>query len=641
MASRKGKISVAEKAEKAQAKSQNFAESIASNFCEENQVVESKLSILGENISIFYVESLIDKVIFSQGILSPIEKVAQSETQSGSESSPGAKQPQNNVGQANAQGKKSQNKNQGKASQAQTQGKKSQGNSTGQGEDIIDKIKAEIVSISGTIDVENVKDAVLKILSGYAVISSESRAICCPIFGAEKRGIEEPPTSRVVKGPREGFVEDVTVNLGLIRKRLRTTDLKIEDTYVGKKTCTHISLVYLDGIAKPEVLDGVKQRISAINIDAIIDSYYVESFLEDKKLKFFRRVGNTEKPDIFCAKLLEGRVGILVDGSPIALTVPFILFEDLQSAEDYYNVPAMASFARLMRIMGLVMAILIPGVYVALQSFNYRILPINFLIALLSSIEGLSTPPLIEILIVLLLFEIITEASLQMPSSLGMALSIIGALALGNTAVDAGLISAPSIVIVAISSVAIYIIPGQISETRLLRLLFTVVGGITGLYGILISFLMLTIYLTSMTSFGVPYMIPLSPSIRADKKDSFIKQDIQAMKTRPALISGENKVRQRESEYELNETESEENQESNSGGKKTAKSQQKGNYNGKKSEKSQQKSENFAQNSPQNNSNSINSNHENENKQSRSQTLTNSKQKPHSTKGARKKGKER
>ena len=184
----------------------------------------------------------------------------------------------------------------------------------------------------------------------------------------------------------------------------------------------------------------------------------------------------------------------------------------------------------------------------ALQSYNYRILPINFLISILSSIEGLSIPPLIEILIVLFLFEVITEASLQMPNSLGMALSIIGALALGNTAVDAGIISPPSIVIVAISSVALYIIPDEISETRLLRIMFTVMGGIIGLYGIFTSFIILVCYMSSLKSYGIPYFAPYAPSIRQDKKDGFIKQDIQDMIKRPVLISSKNKTRQRSKE---------------------------------------------------------------------------------------------
>ncbi len=471
----------------------NLIKQVKSRFDEENQVIETKQMFEGEEFSIFYIENLIDKQKFMAGILAPIEKL------------------------------------------------KSKGC---QGKNLKQLIMEEVISVSAVEETTDVDTIIDKILSGYVEIVFKNSALNCPVFGAEKRSIEEPPNSNVIKGPREGFIEDIHTNLGLIRKRIRSTDLKIIDEFVGTRTKTQVSIVYLKDVAKSKVIKEVQEKISKIDIDAIIDSYYIESFLEENKLKFFRRVGNTEKPDIFCAKILEGRVGILVDGSPIALTVPFILFEDLQSAEDYYTIPAMAVFTRLMRIVGLIFAILIPAVYVALQSYNYRILPINFLITLLSSIEGLSFPPLIELLIVLFLFEVITEASVRMPNSLGMALSIIGALALGNTAVDAGIISPPSIVVVAVSSVALYIIPDQIDETRILRVLFTAIGGIVGLYGVVVSFIILTTYLCSIHSFGVPYMSPIAPSVKQDKKDAFIKQPIQAMKSRPVFIASKDKIRQ-------------------------------------------------------------------------------------------------
>lgn len=453
--------------------------------------------VMSNEISIFYVESLINKKIFSDNVMAQIEKLSESNEQ----------------------------------------------------QDLNEKelitILSEEISVSSIKEVTELDECLNDILSGNAVLVCGDLAISVPIKNIEKRAIAEPPTSRVIKGPREGFVEDISTNLNLVRRRLKTTNIRIKDYYVGRQTNTQISLIYLDGIAQNSIVKDIESRIKSIDIDGIIDTYYVESFLEDKKLKFFKRVGNTEKPDIFCAKLLEGRIGILVDGSPIALTAPYILFEDLQSSEDYYTIPAMATFARIMRLVGLFFALLMPGIFVALQSYNYRILPINFLITLLSSIEGLSIPPLIEILVVLFLFEIITEASLQMPNSLTMALSIIGALALGNTAVDAGIISPPSIVVVAVSSVALYIIPDQISETRLLRILFTTLGGIIGLYGIIMSMIIVSAYMSSIKSFGVPYFTPYAPRLKNDIKDGFIKKPIQEMETRPQLISGKNKIRQR------------------------------------------------------------------------------------------------
>ncbi len=503
----------------------SLIQKVTDKFDQENKVVENKFEVNGEEFSLFYIESLMNKALLSAGLLTPIEKFVKQQTESA--------QTTNGLNEQNLK----------KSSEQQVETSSNQ-NQTDEIKDLYSTIKKLVVAISAVEDLQNEDQIEEKILSGSACVVFQDKALAYPLFGVEKRGIEEPPTARVVKGPREGFIEDINTNIGLVRKRMRTAELKIKDMFIGRRSKTQVSIIYIEGVAKPEVIKEVEARLSRIDIDAIIDSYYIESFLETDQFKFFRRVGNTEKPDIFCSKILEGRVGIMVDGSPIALSVPFVLLEDLQSPEDYYTIPAQATFVRFMRFIGMIFAIIIPGVYVALQSFNYRILPINFLLTLLSSIEGLSVPPLIELLLVLLLFEVITEASLQMPNSLGMALSIIGALALGNTAVDAGIISPPSVVIVAISSVALYIIPDQIAETRLLRILFTMIGGIVGLYGIITGIIILTTYLTSITSFGVPYLSPFAPHIKADLKDAFVKEPVQAMDDRPILFAGENKHRQ-------------------------------------------------------------------------------------------------
>lgn len=477
-----------------------LAEKLKDKYTKDSQIECVEIQIGKSQVSIFYIESIVDKKLFTTGVLSTIQKFAQNVSEKEQET------------------------------------------------EIYKSIKTDVLSVYSVTDCKKPVLLLQNILSGFVAVVVGDNAVVVPLYDAEKRAIQEPPTSRVIKGPREGFVEDLHTNVGLIRKRLKTPNLQLIDIVVGRQTHTAISVVYLKGIARKDILDRIVEKIRSISIDGIIDSYYIESFLEDDRIKFFKRAGNTEKPDILCSKLLEGRVGIIVDGSPVVLTLPFMLFEDLQSSQDYFSIPAMATFARVMRLFGLIFAILIPGIYVALQSYNYRILPINFLISILSSIEGLSIPPLIEILIVLFLFEVITEASLQMPNSLGMALSIIGALALGNTAVDAGIISPPSIVIVAISSVALYIIPDEISETRLLRIMFTVMGGIIGLYGIFTSFIILVCYMSSLKSYGIPYFAPYAPSIKQDKKDGFIKQDIQDMIKRPVLISSKNKTRQRSKE---------------------------------------------------------------------------------------------
>jgi spore germination protein KA len=233
----------------------------------------------------------------------------------------------------------------------------------------------------------------------------------------------------------------------------------------------------------------------------------------------------------------------LVDGSPIVLTVPFILFEDLQSVEDYYDIPAKATVSRFIRFFGIFISILLPGFYVALESYHYKVLPINFLINLLGSLENLSLPPMLEILFVIFLFDILNEASVRMPKQLGMALSIIGALILGDTAVSAGIISSPSIVVVAISGISLYIIPDQVPETAILRSLFTIIGGIAGFYGLLCGVIVLVVYIINITSFGSPYLAPYAPSIPSDKKDGLVVSSITDMNTRPYSILSKEKKR--------------------------------------------------------------------------------------------------
>ena len=389
------------------------------------------------------------------------------------------------------------------------------------------------------------KKPILEIYKGNAIILENGldNALLVSVAGGMKRSIQEPPTSAVVKGPREGFIEDIHTNKALIRKRLKSKDLNILEMQVGEKTKTLVSIMYLSSIADEKVVNAVKTKIQNIQIDGILDSFYIAQFLQRGKDKFFKRVGTTEKPDILVSKLLEGRVAVVVDGSPIVLTVPFLLFEDLQSVEDYYDIPAKATLSRFIRFFGIFISILLPGLYVALESYHYKVLPINFLINLLGSLENLSLPPMLEILFVIFLFDILNEASVRMPKQLGMALSIIGALILGDTAVQAGIISSPSIVVVAISGITLYIIPDQVPETSILRSIFTVIGGIAGFYGLLCSSVILAVYLISITSFGSPYLAPYAPSITKDKKDGIIKAPLTDMKTRPFSISSKNKKR--------------------------------------------------------------------------------------------------
>ncbi len=389
-------------------------------------------------------------------------------------------------------------------------------------------------------DIMTVKE---KLLKGHCVLIVDgfSSVICCNVEKIVGRSIQESPTSVVIKGPREGFVESIKINLSLIRKRLPNENLRIDIQEIGNITKTMVSVIYLKGIASEQVIEKIKNKLKKIDIDGIIDSSYIAGFLKERKYSIFKQTGSTEKPDILCSKILEGRIGILVDGSPIAITLPFILLEDLQDSGDYYDQPIRATFLRFLRLIGVVIAILLPGIYISLQIYHYKILPTEFLITIMNTAKDIPFNPFFETVFIIILFEILYEANLRMPQYVGMALSIVGALILGDTAVNAGLVSPPAVMIVALSGISFYLVPNQTGQFTFLRLIFAIVGGILGLYGILLSLVFLVSYLCNINEFSSEYMAPLSPYIKNDQKDNLFKRTISEMRTRPVSIKNNKK----------------------------------------------------------------------------------------------------
>jgi len=324
------------------------------------------------------------------------------------------------------------------------------------------------------------------------------------IVGTKKvfvRAIAEPPTDVTIKGPREGFIEDIKINSSLVRRRLKNPNLRIEAT------------------TPQETVDAVKEKLQAIQIDVVADSSYLVHFLKDRKYSLMKQVGSTEKPDIFCAKIAEGRVGILVDGSPIALTVPYLLVEDFQACEDYYVPAARATFTRLLRIFALLVAIYLPAFYIAAQLFKLQLFPIKLLQTISGSIREIPLSPSLEMLLVLLVLEVLNEASIRMPKYVGMALSVVGALVLGETAVSAGFVSTPAIIIIAFSGIGLYAVPNLIEQTSVVRLAMLLAAGSVGTYGILLLTAFLLFKLVTAESFGAPLLSPFSPVIPRDMRD--------------------------------------------------------------------------------------------------------------------------
>lgn len=360
-----------------------------------------------------------------------------------------------------------------------------------------------------------------------------------------ERSVEEPPTSSVLQGPREGFVENYKTNIALINKILSTPHLKSEKIVVGRYTKTNVVVMYLDDVCDLNIVKKVKERIKKIDIDGVLDSYYVSTFLEEHPASFFKQIGNAEKPDIVCAKMLEGRLCVIVDGSPMVLTLPYMLFEDIQKSEDYYNSSLRATLLRWLRLFSIFTTLMLPGLYISVQLYHYKVIPLTFLITVVNSTQGIPLSPFAEILFVLVLFEILYEASLRMPKYLGMAMSIVGALILGDTAVKAGLISPPAVMIVALSGITLYTIPEQIGVLSILRIMYTLAGGVLGFYGMILFTLYLYFFLNDFDNYGVAYFAPFAPRVSSDLKDGFFKKNIVHMKERPVSLHNKNKRRQK------------------------------------------------------------------------------------------------
>lgn len=390
-----------------------------------------------------------------------------------------------------------------------------------------------------------ISDVIKEVLLGSAVLICDGVA-CALSFGLkqfEKRAITEPPTSTVLKGPREGFVESLPTNISLMRRKLKSPDLVLEHLTVGKYSKTPVAICYLKGITSGHLVKKIKEKIQKINIDAVLDSSYLSKFLCEHKFSIFKQLGNTEKPDILAGKILEGRVAIFVDGSPIALTAPYLLVEDFQSPSDYYNSSYSATVARYIRIISVFIALFAPALFVSAELFHLQLIPLSFLLTIVNSIKGIPLSPSYEMFFSLLIFEILNEASVRMPKYVGMVVSIVGGLVLGETAVNAGIISAPTLMIIALSGICLYTVPELEQTFSVLRIAFLIIAGSLGLYGLLVAVALLMVYLVSFECFNTPICAPFSPLILQDLKDTNYKGFIQELSMRPKSLKNVNKRR--------------------------------------------------------------------------------------------------
>ncbi|MZQ83269.1 spore germination protein [Paenibacillus sp. 5J-6] len=364
------------------------------------------------------------------------------------------------------------------------------------------------------------------------VLPNVGEGVSINIRKQEQRSITEPEMESVVRGPREGFVEDWSRNVSLIRKRVKNGKLAIEKMIIGTESNTSVCLLFIRGIAAQGVVDEFRIRLKAIQTDSILESSYIEEFIQDNTLTPFPQFIASERPDAIVAKLLEGQVAIITDGTPIVLAGPITFFQLFSAPEDYYQRADIATLLRWLRMSAFIISIFTPALYISVASFHQDLLPGVMLSNLAAQREGVPFPGAIEAFLMLFAFEIIREAGLRMPRIAGQAISIVGALVLGQAAVEAGIVSAAMIIVVSITAIANFVAPtyGFGIAQRIIQFVFMISASFLGFYGLVSAVFFLLLHVISLEPFGVPFFTPLAPIRKSDWRDSLIRVPRQLMK---------------------------------------------------------------------------------------------------------------
>jgi|CZCB01.1.fsa_nt_gi spore germination protein KA len=405
---------------------------------------------------------------------------------------------------------------------------------------IVNIIERNLLDNCEVLELTDYKQSVDKILSGDTVLYIDGCdiALATCTKGFPLRNVEEPDTESNVRGPREGFVESFRINTSLIRKRIKSPALKIEEMTIGRQTNTKVGIVYVEGIADRNVVEEVKKRLFSIDIDGVLESGMLEELIMDSPLSPIPTIANSEKPDKIAGKLLEGRVAIITDGTPFVLTVPNLFIEAFQSNEDYYSLPFFSSFIRILRYAAFAISVYGPALYVAMLGFHQSVIPFRLVATIAAARQGLPFDSFTEAFIMGIAFELLREAGVRMPKPVGQAVSIVGALVLGEASIRAGIAGAPMVIITAITAICGFILTPYYSFMPIARFFLLVSAQVLGLLGISLVTAAGLIHLCSLRSFGVPFMAPLAPLNLSDLKDTIIRAPLWTMLKRPKTLTG-------------------------------------------------------------------------------------------------------
>lgn len=399
---------------------------------------------------------------------------------------------------------------------------------------LMDKvITTSVMKIQSDLDT-----IITEMLYGDTLLLMEgaAEAMIISTKGWKTRSVEEPESEKVVRGPREGFTESIEVNTTLIRRRVKNPKLRFEYQKLGLRTKTNICICYLEDLASPAILQELKERISKIELDGVLESGYIEELIKDSPLTPFKTVGFTERPDIAAARLLEGRFVVLCDNTPFVLTLPFLFLENFQANEDYYRNYYIASAYRLFRYLAFFLTVSTPAVYLSIVTYHQEMIPTPLLLSISAARSGIPFPTVLEAVVLGLVFEMLREGGVRLPSPIGQAVSIVGAIVLGDAAVNARIVSAPMIIVTALTGISSFLIPSMLGISLLLRLVLLFLASFFGLFGYMFGVIGLFIQLFSMRSFGIPFMMSWGSVNAGEVKDTALRAPWWYMKTRPNLI---------------------------------------------------------------------------------------------------------
>lgn len=409
------------------------------------------------------------------------------------------------------------------------------------------KLENTGILVADTKEEKYLNKALENVLEGQALVVLDKipSAWILDTRGWQSRAIQESTENPIIRGPKESFVETLRLNTAMIRRRIHSSDLRIEEKPVGKITKTNVAVCYIEGIVDPDVVKEIYKRLNKIEIDGVLDTGYLEEFMQDHPFTPFPLMAHTDRPDKVAANLLEGRAALIVDGSPAVLTAPSVFMEFLQASEDYYERFIVSTMLRWIRMLALFISLTFPALYIGVVGYNVEMLPSSLMVSIAAGRAGTPFPVVVEAFLMGASFEILREAGLRLPKQVGQAVSIVGVLIIGQAAVEAGIVSPIMVIVAAFTAIASFTIPNYSFASAFvpIRLILLILASLFGVFGIMVGLIAIIIHLAGLRSFGVPYLAPIAPTRLAGIKDTLIRVPWWFMRARPVRMT-DNEIRQ-------------------------------------------------------------------------------------------------